>query len=118
MLGFFVCEPAGIQIRHGISNNPSERVDACGAGAVIPGFRPPQRARLLVPDSDALSVFAVTIGTVLSKENFAFGGIKFFNWNQLGRGDCILPPPRRIVADFGTASEPGDVGGESHYFFG
>ena len=106
----------GFRVRHGVPNNAGERIDACGARAIVPRARSPQRTGFLVADGDALAVGAVTRGAALEKNRFAFLRIELGDGNQRSRGDGVLPPPWRILPDRRSFGEPRNVGRNREHF--
>src|SRR2546425_2764809 len=83
LLRFLVGEASRIQVRHRVSDNPRERVDARGARTVVPRIGPPQRSGLLVADRDALAVCTVTVRAALEKNRFALLCIELADRNEL-----------------------------------
>src|SRR6185369_12339577 len=92
-LRLFVGQAAGIEVRHRVANDACERIHARGAGAVIPRVGPPQRARLLVADRDALPVDSMTARASLFEDVLTALAIEFRDRNQRARGDRVLSTP-------------------------
>ena len=98
MLGFFVGRAARIHVRHHVTDDPGQRIDARRAGAVVPRVRPPQRPGFLRADLDSLPVLAVTVGAALQENGLAELGVEFIQRQSVFGRDRVLTPPRCVLS--------------------